>query len=192
MSYSDVSNGVVVGRSEGTEVPNKPPKGVWMEDRFINANYDEVLYSREGPTFSVEGGMALYTYTIVPHEESLARDNKLKDLIEKLNSKHTKLSKDITANYPDEIVKTWGQQKFEAVSFRGDPNNATPMLDAMGIGRGKSRIEVVEAIEIKEALYANAIGIILGRYQAIWDMMDAAEDLDELLRIESEELPQGW
>jgi hypothetical protein len=191
MSYSDVVNGVVVGHSSSLVKPAKTPKGVWMLDRFVNTSYNPITEYREGPAFSILGGEAGYTYTIVPHPQ--AASNLTKDLKAKLGEEYSRLSKVLTSNYPDEVVKTWYQQKDEVVTFRADPTTPTPMLDAMEAKSGKTKEELAVSIETNVSLFASAVGNLLGRFQAVKDSIAlAGVDLVELVRVEDEEIYTGW
>ncbi len=74
MSWSDVVNGKVVGRSGDLRKPTKPARGEWLQELFVNPAFDRLTTVRRGPSFQVVDGLAEYTYTVEPREEEQAKD----------------------------------------------------------------------------------------------------------------------
>lgn len=73
MSYADVVNDAAVSRWTGQGKPAHPARGVWMREVFHNEHYDGVTHTRSGPAFAIDGGEAVYTYTLTLRTDAAER-----------------------------------------------------------------------------------------------------------------------
>ncbi len=193
MSYSDVVNGVVVSHSREGAYPTRTPKGVWYKDKIVNPSYDEVTQSRLGPFFTLEGNFAVYTYVVNIRPDALAR--KAEDINTKVGTVFDSKVSLVTSGYTDKSIETWDLQRSEALAYDADVNAPTPLVDSLAIARGITKEDLVGRILAKATAFAGVMGALLGNQQRIEDLVALAvdaDDMEELERIEADELEVGW
>jgi len=175
MSWSDVVNGKVVRNSER---PSGVARGRWLPNVVINNEYDPRIEKRSGPVVTVEENRVVYEYEI---EENLyAVDNLKTSIKQKAGELFDEKVSAITSEYTDKTKDTWSQQKAEADAYTADANAPTPMINAIVFSRGVQKSDVVTRILTKSDVvtriltkadtYAQAVGSLLGREQAISDL----------------------
>lgn len=188
--FSCIVNGQIVGRSE--KYPTNPAllaRGAWVPEVEEGAEYDHVTQLRTGPATIVESDRVRLVYTVLPREG--ATERKAADLYVRAQAIHDRKAAELEAGYTDKQIRTFDQQKAEAAAFRADSLAAVPMLQSIADKRGLTVAELVDRIELKAAAFSQRSGELLGRLDAIGDMLTGA-DMNELKRIESEELNNGW
>ncbi|BAK75375.1 hypothetical protein NH8B_0540 [Pseudogulbenkiania sp. NH8B] len=102
-----------------------------------------------------------------------------------INTRAAELLAPLSANYPDGEVQSWAQQTREAEALAADPLAATPLLNAIATARGLTVTTLAERVRAKVLAYAVASGQIIGKRQALEDVLmavdlqapDAAEQL---------------
>lgn len=189
--FVDVVNGVVM-RGPSSKL-SYPLKGVLVPARFVGTNHDSVFEVLEGPVQTFQDGVALFTYTPRELEDAVTR---LAEAVKReAGDIFDEYSRGITKGTTERGISTWAQQKAEADVYTVDLDAPTPLLSALALAREIDLdILVSKVLEAADA-YAVAVGTLLGREQAIGDLVDAAviaDDLEELKRIRSEELALGW
>ncbi|WP_240801366.1 hypothetical protein [Vogesella mureinivorans] len=83
----------------------------------------------------------------------------------------------LTAAYPEREINSWPQQEREARSLEQDVSAAVPLLSAIASARGLDVAELAARVREKSDAFAIASGAIIGRRQALEDVL-AAIDLD--------------
>ena len=152
MSWSDIVNEVVVGRSSASKVPTKTPRGIWLEDKFLNDRYDDLVENRAGPTFSIEGNRAVYTYTITERVDAF---DKLKAHIHSIifdeQEKRANAGLTLSGLEVDTSDGALGKAESALLDFRGDPGSTRKY----NTRTGGAEITVVESQAIVDAIKAH-------------------------------------
>lgn len=80
----------------------------------------------------------------------------------------------ITITYPSGEISSWPQQVQEAQAVAADPAASAPLLTALSAARGVDIIELSGRVLAKAAAFSVASGQIIGRRQALEDVLSAA------------------
>lgn len=107
----------------------------------------------------------------------------LKDM--QLKQAYTQAIRNIVKEDNFEIA-SWDKQESEARAWIVDNTIATPLIDALLIGRnlGESRAELVTKIISKADAYKAFYGQILGKLHAKQKLLEASKTIEELKTIE--------
>ncbi len=192
-TIAEVLNGSVINIIRDPAKLERVPMGKRVPMITEYSDFDPITQTRSGPEIIIESDKVVQRYVIADHPEALAR--LAAHVTTKLNEKFESESVVVRNGYTESAVATFDQQKEEAVSYTSDSSASTPMLDALASTRGIDKDILVERILDKAGLYSSTMGLLLGMSQKIEDMIDVAvddEDLDELHRIDTEELTAPW
>ena len=163
------------------------PVPVFTEGKEFNSLTENIL----GPEVIVESDKVRFVYTKVPREDAVEslQTSLLNEVRELFESK----SNSITNSYPASEINTWDQQKSEAKAYTLDNGAPIPILSRIASGRGITIEVLVARVIVKTNAYLALLGDLLGRKQALEDLIEADNMiLLELFRIERDELHSGW
>lgn len=86
----------------------------------------------------------------------------------------------LAQDYPEAEILSWPQQVAEAVSVTADANAEAPLLSAISLARGLDVSELANRVLQKMQAYAVASGALIGQRQRAEDLIDAAQDLEQV------------
>ena len=152
--------------------------------------FDPVTESLLGPEITIEADRVRFVYTKVLREDAV--EAKQAYLLGELNYLLESKTKSLSDTYPAIEVATWEQQRLEAVAYSLDSSASTPILSQIATGRGMDLGVLVDKVLVKTSMFTNLVGGLIGRKQALEDLVEAGSDLTELARIELEEFVIGW
>lgn len=89
----------------------------------------------------------------------------------------------LTGSYPPGELQSWPQQVKEAADLAADPQAETPLLSAIATARGLTVVELVERVRLKAEAYAQLSGSAIGRRQALEDLLELAETVEQVEAI---------
>jgi len=101
-------------------------------------------------------------------------------LLNKINNKYEEVLHKITKKYPQSEKMTWFQQYTEAVKYKEDNSNPTPMIDAIATNRGVDKDIIIDKIITKAKEYNTLIGTITGLRQQPEDFIDNIENTSDI------------
>lgn len=87
---------------------------------------------------------------------------------------------ELTSTYPPGELQSWPQQVQEAAALQLTPPGATPLLAAIAEARGLAVGELAARVQEKAQGYATLSGAIIGKRQALEDLLDKAETLEQV------------
>ena len=112
--------------------------------------------------------------------------------LELVNSAYENAVSSLVSTYPSTELLTFDKQESEARAWQTDNSVSTPMIDALALGRGIDKSELVRRIIDKSDAFALATGYLTGQRQRYEDMLDAATTAEEVAAIVPEfVMPQG-
>ena len=119
--------------------------------------------------------------------------NQLRDMkLLEINMKYDEATSSLVSAYPSTELLTFTKQEEEARSWRFDNTVSTPMIDALVLGRGIDKAELVRRIINKAETFATATGYLTGQRQKYEDQLDAATTAEEIEAIVPEyKLPEA-
>ena len=107
------------------------------------------------------------------------------------NSAFEQAMASMTTGYPASEVQSWERQRAEALAWEVDSSVATPWIDIASSARGISREEYLERTVNKVHQFANISAYLIGRRQAIDDLIKQATTIEQLESISiSYEIPE--
>ena len=107
------------------------------------------------------------------------------------NSAFEQAMASMTKDYPASEVQSWERQRAEALAWEVDSSVATPWIDIASSARGISREEYLERTVNKVHKFANISAYLIGRRQAIDDLIKQATTIEQLESISiSYEIPE--
>ena len=86
----------------------------------------------------------------------------------------------LTSTYPPGELQSWPQQVQEAAAFQLDPPGPTLLLAAIAGVRGLTVADLAARVQAKAEGYAAYSGAIIGKRQAAEDLLEQAENLEEV------------
>ena len=89
----------------------------------------------------------------------------------------------ITASYPASEVSSWPQQVKEAQNLQLDPRADAPLLIALANARGLTVDELCGRVLAKSAAFSVVSGQIIGRRQALEDILNLATALEDIAEV---------
>lgn len=145
---------------------------IWMElEEYIKNN---------NPEITIE----------VPHSPTL-EERKASKLAE-INSMYDVATAALVSTYPSTELLTFDKQEAEARAWDADNSASTPLIDALVLGRGIDKAELVSRIIAKADAFAVATGYLTGQRQKYEDQLEAATTAEEIAAIVPEyELPKA-
>ena len=190
MYFCTVDN-KIVATSKIEPIGNIKNRGKWLAGIEVMNNFDPDIHNKLGPTLQIKEDYVEVVYTIVPREDAVAYKQSI--VQDSLNKKFEEESKSITSGYSEDVIKTWTQQDREARSFNANANAITPMLDGISTKRGIDKTILKDRILYNSEAWSAVVGDLLGRMQAIEDMIYVEGiTIEELVRISNEEINSGW
>ena len=110
----------------------------------------------------------------------------------KINNAYNEATEGLVKTYPSTEVLTFDKQESEARAWLDDNTVSTPLIDALALGRGIDKAELVRRIIVKAEAFATATGYLTGQRQRYEDLLDAATMAEEIEAIVPEYvMPQG-
>lgn len=94
----------------------------------------------------------------------------------RINAAYQTAIEALTADYPEDEVRSWPKQEAEAAAWLLDPKAFTPWIDAAAAARSISKAELVEKIIANAASFAPAYGQLTGKRQKLRDQIAALGD----------------
>lgn len=94
----------------------------------------------------------------------------------RINAAYQSAMKALTADYPEDEIRSWPKQEAEAAAWLLDPNAFTPWIDAAAAARSISKAELAERIIANAASFAPAYGQLTGKKQKLRDQISALGD----------------
>lgn len=107
------------------------------------------------------------------------KDSKLAEI----NEKYNVATSSLVSTYPSTELLTFDKQEKEARSWQADNTVSTPLIDALVLGRGIDKDELVRRIIAKAEAFALATGYLTGQLQRYEDLLDAATTAEEVAAI---------
>lgn len=89
----------------------------------------------------------------------------------------------LAASYPEREIQSWPQQVKEAEALAADPQAPAPLLTAIADARGLPVAELASRVLNKMNAYAAASGSLIGRRQAVEDLIDLAASPEDVASI---------
>lgn len=111
------------------------------------------------------------------------------DLLTQINTLCDQKMDVIKSGYPESEVSTWDQQVREALDLQADPLATVPLLGNLATARGLAREELANRVLAKATLFSAVAGQLIGRRQALEDVINTTTTLDELTAID---ITAGW
>lgn len=109
-----------------------------------------------------------------------------------INSLYNNATSSLVSTYPSTELLTFDKQEQEARAWLADDTVSTPLIDALALGRGIDKAELVRRIIAKADAFAVATGYLTGQRQGYEDMLDSATTAKEVEAIVPEyKLPEA-
>lgn len=96
----------------------------------------------------------------------------------------------LAKDYPEVEILSWPQQITEAMAISAGATEETPLLDAIAAARELEISELARRVLQKMQAYAAASGALIGQRQRAEDLVDAAQDLEQVEAVQFEQLDQ--
>ena len=103
--------------------------------------------------------------------------------LSEINAAYDAAMSSLVSTYPSAELLTFGKQETEARSWLADNTISTPLIDALVLGRGIDKAELVRRIIAKSDAFAVATGYITGQRQKYEDQLEAATTAEEIEAI---------
>lgn len=103
--------------------------------------------------------------------------------LSEINSVYNSATSSLVATYPATEVLTFDKQEQEARTWDADNSVSTPLIDALALGRGIDKAELVRRIIAKADAFAVATGYLTGQRQKYEDQLEAATTAEEVAAI---------
>lgn len=112
--------------------------------------------------------------------------------LSEINSAYNTATSSLVSTYPSTEILTFDKQEQEARAWQADNSVSTPLIDALVLGRGIDKAELVRRIIAKADAFAVATGYLTGQRQKYEDQLEAATTAEEIAAIVPEyELPKS-
>ncbi len=89
----------------------------------------------------------------------------------------------LVADYPSNELLTFDKQEAEARAWTADQSADTPLVDALALGRGMDKAELVSRILAKADAFAVATGYLTGLRQKYEDRLGLAQSAEDVAAI---------
>ena len=100
-----------------------------------------------------------------------------------INTAYDNAVSTLVSNYPSNELLTFDKQESEARAWVIDNNAETLLIDALALGRGIDKAELVSKILIKADNFAVAIGYLTGLRQKYEDQLAKVQTIEEITSI---------
>ena len=164
-----MDNGFMIPSPNDETVPSEIHAqfdALWRElDAYAKANPDKV--SEELPE--------------VPSEPTLEELKAAK--LAEINAAYDSAVSALVAGYPSNELLTFDKQETEARAWTADNSADTPLVDALALGRGMDKTELVSRILVKAESLAVATGYLTGLRQRYEDSLELAQSAQDVAAI---------
>lgn len=103
--------------------------------------------------------------------------------LSEINAAYNAATSSIVSTYPSTELLTFDKQEQEARAWDADNSVSTPLIDALALGRGIDKAELVRRIIAKADAFAVATGYLTGQRQKYEDQIEAATTSEEVAAI---------
>ncbi len=103
--------------------------------------------------------------------------------LEEVNASYDTATSALVSTYPSTELLTFDKQENEARAWLADNTTSTPLIDALALGRGIDKAELVRRIIAKAGAFAVATGYLTGQRQKYEDQLEAATTAEEIAAI---------
>lgn len=142
----------------------------------FNALYAEVdAYAKACPDMVTE------ELPPTPYEPTLEELKTAK--LTEINAAYDNAVSLLVADYPSSELLTFDKQEAEARAWTADQSADTPLVDALALGRGMDKAELVSRILTKADAFAVATGYLTGLRQKYEDRLGLAQSAEEVAAI---------
>lgn len=100
-----------------------------------------------------------------------------------INAAYNLAVSSMVSTYPSTELLSFDKQEQEARAWQIDNSASTPLIDALVLGRGIDKAELVRRIIAKADAFAKATGYLTGQRQKYEDMLEAAQTVEEVAAI---------
>lgn len=100
-----------------------------------------------------------------------------------INAAYDSTVSTLVADYPSNELLTFDKQEAEARAWTADKSADTPLVDALALGRGMDKTELVSRILVKADAFAVATGYLTGVRQRYEDRLGQAQKPEEVAAI---------
>lgn len=100
-----------------------------------------------------------------------------------INGKYNVATSALVSTYPSTELLTFDKQEAEARAWQADNSVSTPLIDALALGRGIDKAELVRRIIAKADAFAVATGYLTGQRQKYEDQLESATTAEEIAAI---------
>lgn len=114
--------------------------------------------------------------------EPMLDDLKAAKLTE-INAAYDNAVSALVSSYPSNELLTFDKQEAEARAWTADKSAETPLVDALALGRGMDKAELVSRILVKADAFAVSTGYLTGLRQRYEDMLEQAQNAEEIAAI---------
>lgn len=103
--------------------------------------------------------------------------------LSEINAAYNTATSSLVSTYPDTELLTFDKQEQEARAWDADNTTSTPLIDALALGRGIDKAELVRRIIAKADAFAVATGYLTGQRQRYEDQLEDATTAEEVEAI---------
>ena len=144
---------------------------------FIHAEFDALYaeveaYAKAHPDMVTEE---------LPYEPTLDELKTAK--LTEINAAYDDAVSALVSDYPSNELLTFDKQEAEARAWTADQSADTPLVDALALGRGMDKAELVSRILAKADAFAVATGYLTGLRQKYEDRLGLAQSAEEVVAI---------
>ena len=171
MKLAKVTDGVVKIVDSASVWPNvsfskSGPNAEWMAHNNVvpfakSPSFDSLTQKRVRVTPFLEDGNCQQWQVIDLTTEEIASRN-LANQVKEIENNFTRQIDELKAEYSEQEVVTWPQQKDEAQAFAADPLADVPLIAAIAAASGETVTEVAARINAKVLFFAQESGRLLG------------------------------
>lgn len=172
MKLAKVTDGVVEIVDSASEWPNvsfpkSGPDTEWMAQNGVvpfakSPSFDSLTQKRVRVTPFFENEKCQQWQVIDLTAEEIAGRN-LANQVKEIENNFTRQIDELKADYSEQEVVTWPQQKDEAQAFAADPLADVPLIAAIAAASGETVEEVAARINAKVLFFAQESGRLLGK-----------------------------
>ena len=131
-------------------------------------------------------------YYIKGYAPKQSVDEAKSEKLREINLGYDAATSSLVSTYPSTELLTFDKQEAEARAWQADNTTSTPLVDALALGRGIDKAELVRRIIAKADAFALATGYLTGQRQRYEDQLEAATTAEEVETIVPEyHLPEA-
>ena len=176
ITYRADTKAYVIGNNTYT-VPHPEDESV---PASVHAEFDELWY--EIAEYAEANPDKVTEEQPAPPYEPTLEDLKGQKLTE-INAAYDVAVSALVSSYPSNELLTFDKQESEARAWSADKSADTPLVDALALGRGMDKAELVSRILTKADAFAVATGYLTGLRQKYEDRLGQAHTAEEVAAI---------